>query len=564
MKIYKYVIALLFVTLAACTSDFTKINTNPNAITASEASARYFITNVQFRLFAPDRYPYWRAQLIHADRYSGQACFGHHGSWWSDELSYSYNSAYTDAAWDWLEGFFGSLDNFQKLTEAGGEFENELMYATSLIIKGLYFQMYTDAFGEIPYSDVGNQDVVLPKFDTQVTIYKGIINDLNTAMSIIGDNTVTGDGVENLGENDIYYQGDLQKWKKMANTLKLRLAIRAYGAAGNDFSDQAITEALAAPLLETEADNCLMEKDNIISQWGSACYGDVWYNFGAGSDWTLGKEFIDYLRNNEDPRLSRYAKPAQGGTVRLSRPDQANDAEGWEKFPARVQFLLSGLEAAGVQYETVEDETGVTVTVPENTYYVGQPVRLGAQIKNLVRFEFFSSPAEIVIQRKNEGKPIFPEIVMTTAEAYFLRATASVLGFNAGDAQEHFQNGIRHAMKIWGVGDSEIDDYLSKADLAMLTGNQEADLEKIAIQRWLAAYTDGFEAWSIVRKWGAPQSLAQGVSDLDIYGLGDINGAYPQRMQYGNSAKNKNGANLNEALGRQGPDRQDVKLWWAK
>ena len=564
MKMYKYLIALLFVAMAACTSDFEEINKNPNAITADEASARYFLTNVQYRLFAPDRFPYWRAHLIHADRYAGHACFGHHGSWWSDELGYSYSSSYTDASWGWLEGFFGTLDNFQKLTDIGGDFENELMYATSLVIKGLYFQLYTDTFGEIPYSDVGDPNVVLPEFNTQATVYKGIINDLNTAMSLIGDNTTTGNGVENLGENDIYFQGDLQKWKKLANTLKLRLAIRAYGAAGNDFSDQAITEALAAPLLETEDDNCLMEKDNIISQWGSAAYGDVWYNFGAGSDWTLGNDFINYLRDYDDPRLSRYAKPAKGGTVKLARPDQANDPEGWNKFPARVQFILSKLEAAGVVYETAEDETGITVTMAENKYYVGQPVRLNSQIKNFARFEFFSSPAEPVIQKKNQGQPIFPEIVMTTAEAYFLRATASVLGFNAGDAQEHFQNGIRHAMKIWGVGDGDIENYLANADLAQLSGIQEADLEKIAIQRWLAAYTDGFEAWAVVRKWGYPQSLAQGVDDKDIFGLGDINGAYPQRMQYGNSAKDKNGENLNEALGRQGPDRQDVQLWWAK
>ena len=80
----------------------------------------------------------------------------------------------------------------------------------------------------------------------------------------------------------------------------------------------------------------------------------------------------------------------------------------------------------------------------------------------------------------------------------------------------------------------------------------------------MAFYTDGFEAWAVVRKWGYPQTLAAGVDDIDIFGLGDINGAYPQRMQYGNSAKNKNGDNLNEAISRQGPDRQDVKLWWAK
>jgi hypothetical protein len=54
------------------------------------------------------------------------------------------------------------------------------------------------------------------------------------------------------------------------------------------------------------------------------------------------------------------------------------------------------------------------------------------------------------------------------------------------------------------------------------------------------------------------------VSDADIYGLGDINGAYPTRMQYGSGAYNKNGDNLADAIDRQGPDKMDTKLWWAK
>ena len=49
-------------------------------------------------------------------------------------------------------------------------------------------------------------------------------------------------------------------------------------------------------------------------------YGDVWYNFGAGSDWTVGKTLIDALRNNNDPRLPKYAKPAKGGTVVIEAP----------------------------------------------------------------------------------------------------------------------------------------------------------------------------------------------------------------------------------------------------
>ena len=180
------------------------------------------------------------------------------------------------------------------------------------------------------------------------------------------------------------------------------------------------------------------------------------------------------------------------------------------------------------------------------------------------RYEFWSTPSDWVIQKKNEGKPIFPEIILTTAESYFLRAEAVERGLAAGNAQDYFQNGIRYAMRLWGVDDAAIEDYIANADLAQLNGTTEENLAKIGIQKWIAHYTDGFEGWADLRKNGAPAEMAAGVSDPLIFGLGDDNGVLPQRMRYGNQAYNTNGDKLQEAIGRQGPDLQGTKLWWAK
>jgi hypothetical protein len=547
--------------LSNCTDDFNEINTKPDSFTVEEVSAKYFVTTPQYRLFAPDRYPYWRAHLIHADRYSGQVCFGHSSSWWSDELGYSYSSGYTDAAWGWLAGYIGGLDNFMKMTDVGGEFENQYMFAMGQIMKGMYYQMYTDVFGMIPYTEATNPDIVLPKFDEQSVIYKGIIDELDEAMATIGDATSTGANVDDVGSNDIYCQGDLQQWKRMANTLKLRIAMRAYGAPGADFAMAAITSALNAPLLDGSGDNVMMEKDEEISQWGSAAYGDVWYNFGAGSDWTISKTMIDALRNNNDPRLSKYAKPAVGGTEVIEKPTEGTEVE---KFDKRVDFITGVLDDAGVDYtKTVLDGGDVQISMPENLYFVGQPTRINGKTNPFTKYSFFSTPAEEIINKKNNGA-IRAELIMSSAEANFLKAEAALMGVGSGSAQDLYQEGIRMAMKLWGVGDGDIDTYLANEEMAMLTGTQEENLEKIATQRWIAAYTDGFEAWSIVRDMGYPAELAMGVSDIDIYGLGDINGKYPQRMRYGNDAANKNGANYAIAVGQQGPDTQETKLWWAK
>lgn len=557
-KIFMVLGAVFFLT--NCTEDFNEMNTKPDSFTVDEVSAKYFLTTPQYRLYAPDRYPYWRAHLIHVDRYAGHFTFGFSGSWWSDELGYSYSSGYTDAAWGWLEGYVGGLDNFMKMTATGGEFENQYMYAIGQIMKGLYFQMYTDVFGMIPYTEATNPDITLPKFDEQSVIYQGIIAELDEAMATIGDAERTGPNVDDVAENDIYCGGDLQQWKRLANTLKLRVALRAYGAPGASFAESAISSALSAPLLDGAADNVMMQKDEEISQWGSAAYGDVWYNFGTGSDWTVGKTLIDALRDNNDPRLPMYAKPAKGGTVVITRPTEGSEVE---KFDKRLDFILGVLTDAGVDYQRTDLANGdVEIAMAENMYYVGQPTRLNGQIYSLVKYEFFSTPAEEIINKKNNGT-IRAELIMSSAEANFLQADAAVRGMG-GDAQSLYQEGIRQAMKLWGVSDADIETYLANEEMAQLTGTMDEQLEKIATQRWIAAYTDGFEAWAIVRDYGYPAELANGVDDIDIYGLGDINGNYPQRMRYGNNAANTNGANYNEAVGIQGPDVQDTKLWWAK
>ncbi len=561
-KIYIILITVFFI--GACTSDFEEINTNPNLIEVEDASAKYFLTELMIRPYIPTRYAYWRAHLIHADRYAGHFTFGFNSCWWSDELGYSYSTSYTDAAWDHYNGQLSTLKQLMDFTGEGGVFENELTYAVVLIIKSHYYQLYTDVFGEIPYTELFMEDVSLPKFDTQKQIYQGIIADLDEAMTIIGDETSTGPADEDLGSNDLIYGGDLQKWKKFANTLKLKMALRASGADGDDFTANAISEALAAPLLE-EGESALIDKDLEISQWAYSTYGDIWYNFGAGSNWTVGRELVNYLRDNNDPRLKKYVQPSPGGEFTLNRPSAAEDQEGYDLFPKRTDFIRSVFDEAGADYTWDDQGDQIVITMPEGVNYIGQPVRLNGNIKSLVQYGLFSIPSEDVICQKNTGGSAFAETILLSAESFFLQAEAIVKGLASGDAQAMYQTGIREAMSVWGVDDGSIDTFIASEDIALLNGTNEENLEKIAIQRWLANYTDGYEAWAVVRDTGYPSTLAAGVSDNDIFGPGNISaGGYPQRLRYGSNLQASNPDNYSAAVSRQGADLQETKLWWAK
>lgn len=573
MKIINIIYIIILVGLiSSCTKDFNDINTDPNGVPQEEASAKFFITNPQYNLYAPGRYYYWRAHIIHADRFAGYFTFGFKGCWWYDALSYQYAAGYTDAAWDWLAKHLGQLNNFLKLTKEGGEFENKYMYATGLIMKGLYFQMYTDVFGEIPYSEAGKDDVTLPKYDTQKTIYKGIIADLNNAIDIIGNAERSGAGINDLGTNDLYCGGDMQKWRKLANTLILRIALRANGAPGDDFSEQAIQKAMGRKLfLETEADNVLIKKDNKIDRWASAGYSDVWHDFGGkGSKWHVSEVLINYLQDYNDPRMIKYAQPAEGSndTIEFVQPSVTKeDSEPHDYFFERVEHIRDKLAKVigNTDFYNKLNDTVVAFVIPKSKYFIGQPIRFSGGIYKYAKWEFFSIPANPIIQKKNQDEPIFSELVMTTAESYFLRAEAAVKGLSSENAQELFEKGIEYAMTLWNVDGASIKAYQSSSDLAKLTGTTEEKIEKISIQRWLALYTDGFEGWSVVRKSGYPKEISKDVENDHIYFIGgDIGNKYPQRMRYGSGAYATNGTNVNAAVGRQGADLQTTKLWWAK
>ena len=298
-----------------------------------------------------------------------------------------------------------------------------------------------------------------------------------------------------------------------------------------------------------------MNKDFEISKWSSSSCGDVWNDFGGGSDWTMGATLINLLQHNEDPRLAVYAKPAIGGSFTFTDDGDAN-------YQERLDFIIDALETSGAAYTAVTagDDTVIDL---EAGQYVGQPTRINGDTYGFVRYNLFSTPGERILQERGAAAQGYPEIILTSAESYFLQAEAVVRGMSGGDAQSLYASGIREAMKLWSISGGAADTYIANQDIADITlGTMEEKLEKIAIQRWLVSYTDGFEAWAVVRDTGYPSELAAGVSNFTIYAGGNLNGAYPQRLRYGSGAQ----ANPNYAIAisQQGDDVQATKLWFTK
>ena len=555
--------SLILVSTLSCTDDFNEINQQPNALSTEDVSAKFFVTNIQQKLLRPTMIPLWFGDVIHPDQFSGYASNGWAGSDWNGDLGWVYSSFYTDlGCWDWLANYNSDLTSYLNNVGKGGTLEDEMYYALGLINKGFYYQQFTEAFGMIPYSEASDPKITLPKYDDQIDIYKGIIADLDEAITIIGSNNEAGSGFGILRENDVVFNGNMQNWKKAANSLKLRIALRAHGGVGEDFSATTAAEAISSGVLADD-DALFKGYAEEADIWGgSSSYGDVWHAF-ANSQWKTTEAMINILKNSDDPRLSKIAKPSVGGTMKIVKPIEG---DGVPLIADHVAFLKSTLDKAGLVLDTdytwTETAADLTITMPENTNYVGMPSRLSGKLKGYMPDELFSDPADRITQKTNEGKPLFPTILMTSADSHFMIAEAIVKGLASGDANTYYQLGLDKAMAIW---ETETDTDFLASNMGSLTGTNEEMLEKIATQRWLVNYTNGYEGWSIVRDTGYPTSAVITSDNNDIVSFaGEMNGKQSQRLRYGTSTYSSNGANVSAAVAKQGPDNMTTKLWFAK
>lgn len=548
-KIYIFLLAIT-ISLLSCTNQFEDFKNDDVRLTSEDVSAKFFFPSTQTNLYMPAGWNYLFANVMLGSAYGGYGSFGYKNSWESPDVVFNTTRSWGAAGNDWgvFSGYFLTIDGFLRQVKPGGTLENNLMEAVGNIMKASYFSIYTDLWGELPYSEVGQEGVLTPKFDTQETIYKGLIDQLDHAMSAIGANVTTGEGNDDIGEYDLMFSGDLQKWKTYANALKLRIALRAKGAPGENFAETAITQALANPL-PTETIGIV--KDLAVD--AGIAQNDGWFTRYAGSRKTLSGIFVNTLQDNNDPRLSVYAEPIMGGTVVFENYSEASNK-------TKVDYLLANsLDRAGVAYTSNTSGDNLEIVISDGEHYVGMPMRFVDGMKTHLHKELFSRQ-EILTEGSYEIGQEIDRYIMTLAEINFMKAEAAVMGLG-GNAQESFQAGIQASFNQWGVSDNG---YLA-SPMATLSGSNEDQLNQIGLQSWLAAYMVGYQGFAIARDFAIP-GITDDIPDLpELFSLAiPLGRSFPQRVKYKQAAYDLNGTNLQEAISRQGVDDNATILWFAK
>jgi hypothetical protein len=497
-----------FLSLESCTKKFDEINTNQTKISVvGKAEIPYLFAKAQSSATLGG-YNYQVAQSLFSDQYA---------QYFACTATYFPSDRFF-IRMDWLGGPWQAiytqtvpqLKSLIQLTEPTSA-ENAL----AQIWWVWTFHRVTDQYGPIPYFKAGEPATSVP-YDAQDKIYDDFFKRLDAAVTVL--KTKTAD--KPYGSFDLIYGGDVAKWIKFANTLRLRLALRISKVDPIRAKTEAEAAVAGGVLLDSPADDALIKRSKQGSDFNGLSIMD-WNEF------RMSASMESVMKGYDDPRIGEY----------FDKSPSTGDYEGLRNGLTSSQ-LADALNNAGYNSNDNKD-------------------------------------------RWNQQAGLeTPQNVMATAEAYFLKAEGALNGWNmGGTAQSFYDKGIEESMNQWGITTSALintyqsslktpvapQDYLNSPALTNIPvafGATEAiQREQIGTQKWLATFPDGYEGWAGYRRTRFPKLYPVPNSDNPDIPAGGV----LRRLPFLDVEKQTNGTEAAKAAALlNGPDKVTTSLWWDK
>ncbi len=291
-KLFAFTFLTIFL-MVGCTDEFGEINTDPDR--AKDAPATNVLAFL-LRYHSDTFYDAWN-NMNEPETYGGHLA----KIQYIDEARYNYRPGVVENKWYYT---YIQLNNVNEIKKKAKAEEANNLLGVAKVMEVNIFQIATDTWRDVPFTDALKMadGVLLPSYDKQEDIYPALLDTLKEA------NTLMASGIDNLGEGDVLFNGDVMKWRKFANSLRLRLAMRISGVdAGRAKSTvEAIMGNLNQnPIMESNDDNAFF--------WypGANPYEEPWYEDSkTRDDHGMSDILINAMKERNDPRLPVYAKPA--------------------------------------------------------------------------------------------------------------------------------------------------------------------------------------------------------------------------------------------------------------
>ncbi|MBP7767468.1 MAG: SusD/RagB family nutrient-binding outer membrane lipoprotein [Prevotella sp.] len=553
MKKYQLYIAGLMVAasslLGACSDDYmSDLNTDPTKASTIDPNAQ--LTTAELQTYGDlgmveiyRNYFYAFTQQLmgcwNTTNYGGRHTID------NNEMSRIWTSFYPNA-----------IKNVTDAKDRTDGDETQVNINAALRVYRVYLMsIITDTYGDVPYHDAGegfNKGVTNPRFDTQQEIYSDFFVQLDSAVNQFNASAdkITG---------DVMFGGDVSKWKKLANSLRLRYAMRI-SDVDPDKARQEFEKALQADggVMSDASDNALIKYMPIAFSFGAESYSD--YRGNALSKLLFGNDpsnnpsyicstFFNRMRDTQDPRTFIMTRCYYDGLMSATSPDNRVDLTE-EMLSKNIAFAPR--DPGAFSWEPWP--TGYTSDI------LTEMAKTNTAVSATVAREVEPKLANNFIQGDNPG------VVMTSAEVKLLMAEAKLKGWNvSGTMADLYRAGVREAMNLLSdsygcaqVSDEALNEYIAENGLGHTS---EQAKEAINMQAWILHFTNPAECWANVRRSGYPRLKSPADYGFAQFVTGGTE--IPVRLCYPVLESSYNKAGYDEALQRMGgKDDWHTRVWW--
>ena len=465
----------------------------------------------------------------------------------NNEMSRIWTSFYTQSLKNIIDAQYRTAEDAEKVN----------INSVLRIYRVYLMSIITDTYGDAPFSEAGLgflEGKFNPKYDKQEDIYNAFFLELEDAVNKI-------DPTKDKVTGDLIYAGDVTKWQQLANSLRLRFAMRI----SNVNPTKAQTEfenALAANggVITDASSDALIKYMTIAFSFGQEAYSDYRGNslsqllFGndpANNPSYLCSTFFNQLYNSGDPRTFKISRCYYDGLMSATSPDNRVDI---------TQEMI---------------EKGIDFSPRDPGAYSWEPWPTGYDSHICAELAVNNPSVTVTMAREVEPKLANnflksdnPGVVMTSAEVKFLMAEATVKKWNVGSvsAEDLYKQGVRAAMDFLtdnygctATTDAEFDTFIQDKGAFGHTDNQK--LEAINTQAWILHFTNPAECWANVRRSGYPKLKSPAEYGFGQYLTGGTE--IPVRLCYPVLESSYNKKSYHEAIERMGgTDNWHSLLWW--
>lgn len=415
--------------LGSCTKDFVKINTNPNESSAVAPQsligpAIYSVINTNLNRNLRVNNEFMQVTVTLNDN--------------REFHRYEVRATETEYMWkNWYLQLTNIRDIYNK-AEEGKQTGYQTYQGISLILDAWVSSLLTDMYGDIPYfgSNLGYQaSNTAPKFDKQEDIYRDLLLKLERANALLKENVPVESGNENF---DPIYNSNAQMWRKLGNSLYLRLLLRT--AHKSELNSQAkIKEMLETspaeyPIMSSNQESGILKfttLEPLLNPFFNT--RDIDFNGDKG----YAEFFINNLLEMQDPRLSIWATEASLG-------------------------VYAGMQSAYPKGSVPERQSTLQVSL-KNT--------------------------------------LLPGVIMSYGELQLILAELAERGIIQKDAQEFYETGVSASIEMWGSQLPE-NYFDNPANALGDQDSQLQRLKKIHLQKYFTLMFTDFQQWYEYRRTG--------------------------------------------------------------